>query len=567
VIIGLLAPLVTIVAIALLVRRALRHDVPAAGDGHGVRRFFQLVLLFGLMVVSAIGLAGLLARLSEPDALATRGDAFLARSVAFTVVGLPLLALVAGWVRRDLRSDPRERESSGWVAYVTLASLTSLLVTMFAANGILLWAFGVGAFEGQDLGNIVVWGAVWGLHWWLGARLVPQDLAQGHHLLGSLAGLLVSAAGLGAMFGGALKVLFGLDRPALVVGEVDPLLQGGAALAVGAPVWVLYWVRRASRSERNVTWLTYVLLAGMGGGLATVLVATSTAFYDVLVWLVGDPGTSDATEFFQSLPNAAAAALVGGLAWWYHHATLHEGGPVTQRGEVERVRDYLLAGIALGAASGGVILLMVALVEALTGTRIVAGDQAVNTLLSALTLLLVGGPVWWSFWHRGQAAAHQDPEAEYESPSRRVYLFVLLGVASLASVVSLLVGAYLFIEDILDTGLGSTTLHRMRFPIAVLVAAGAVAAYHWTVYGVQRRHTTQRAHGPRFILLVGPPRAGMVGDLARATGGTVRAWTRADGVGLPWTSEQVLDALAGIVAEEVVVVAEDDGVKVIPVHH
>jgi hypothetical protein len=566
VIIGLLVLLGAIVAIAFFARRGLREDAPAVSDGHGVRRFFQFVLLFGLVVVSAVGLAGLLGRLVEPHALATSGDAFLARSVAFAVVGVPLLALVGGWVRRDLRADPGERESSGWVAYVTLASLVSLVVTMFAADGLLLWAFGVGSFDGQDLGNVVVWGAVWGVHWWLGARLVPPGLAQGLYLLGSLVGLLVSAAGLGTVLAGVLEQFFGVARPALVVGEADPFLQGGAALAVGAPVWILYWVRRASRSERNVPWLTYVLLVGMGGGLATALTATSIASYHVLVWLVGDPGTSDAAEFFHGLPGAGAAALVGGLAWWYHHATLLQG-PASPRGEVERVRDYLLAGIALGAAAGGVILLVVALVEALTGARVVAGDQAVNTLLSALTLLLVGGPVWWFFWRRGQVAVHHDPHEEYESPSRRVYLFLLLGVASLASVVSLLVGTYFLVEDIIGTGAGSSTLHRMRFPIAILVAAGAVAAYHWTVYAVQRRQTTVRLRRPRSILLVGPPQHGFARDLAKATGGTVRTWTRTDGIGAPWSDEQVRAALAGCEADEVIVIAEADGVRVIPVRH
>jgi hypothetical protein len=209
----------------------------------------------------------------------------------------------------------------------------------------------------------------------------------------------------------------------------------------------------------------------------------------------------------------------------------------------------------------------VALVEALTGAKVVAGDRAVNTLLAALTLLLVGGPVWWLFWHRCQAAAHQDPDEEYESPSRRVYLFLLLGVASLASVVSLLVGTYFLVEDIIGTGAGSSTLHRMRFPIAILVAAGAVAAYHWAVYAVQRRLTTAHVRGPRSILLVGPPQHGFARDLAKATGGTVRTWTRTDGIGGPWSDEQVRAALAGCVADEVVVIAEADGVRVIPVHH
>lgn len=562
--IGLLFLVLAAVGVALVVRRVLRRDVTAVPDGHGVRRFFQFLLLFGLLVVSAIGTAGLLARLFERDALVTGGDAFLARSVAFTVVGVPLLAVVALWVRRDLRADPQERESFGWFAYLTLADLTSLVVSVFGANGLLLWAFGVGSFEGQDLGNLLAWGGVWAVHWWLGARLMSASLAQPRHLLGSLVGLLISATGLGTLLGGTLTLVLGLDRPSLAIGEVDPVRQGAAALAVGAPVWFLYWVRRANRSERNVGWLTYVLLPGMGGGLATALISTSMVFYDVLVWLVGAPGTEDAVEFFHGLPNAAAAAVVGGLVWWYHHATLREG-PATPRGEVERVRDYLLAGIALGAAAAGVILLVVALGEALTGTSLVAGDRAVNTLLAALTLLLVGAPVWWFFWRRGQVAARRDPEEEYDSPSRRVYLFLLLGLASLASVIALLVGTYLVVDDMLGAGLGSATLHRLRFPIAVLVAAGVVAAYHWTVYAAQRRRPTEPLRGPRFVLLVGPADSGLVHDVAKASGATVRAWTRADGVGAPWTAEQVLEALAGCVAEDVVLVDEADGPRVIPV--
>ena len=136
----------------------------------------------------------------------------------------------------------------------------------------------------------------------------------------------------------------------------------------------------------------------------------------------------------------------------------------------------------------------------------------------------------------------------------------------MASVAAVLFGTFFLVEDLLGTGVGSTTLHRMRFPIAILVAAGAVAAYHWTVYAGQRRHSAERGRGLRFILLVGPPQPGLVGDLAKATGATVRAWTRADGVGAAWSSEQVLAALTGSDAKEVVVVDEADGLTVIPVH-
>ena len=75
---GLLSLLFTVavpVVVIVLVVRAVgdrRHARP--GEGHGVRRFFQYLLLLGLMVVTVSGITGLLglavrdARSSTPAA-------------------------------------------------------------------------------------------------------------------------------------------------------------------------------------------------------------------------------------------------------------------------------------------------------------------------------------------------------------------------------------------------------------------------------------------------------------------------------------------------------------------
>lgn len=564
-IVGLLFIAVLIAVTVIGIRKVMSGQGQTTSDSHAMRRFFQYLLLFGLLTVTAIGFSGLLSRLFSRDTLIAADDAALARSVAFTVVGTPLLVIVALWTHRRIIDDPTERTSSAWASYATVTSLTALVVTMFALHDLLSWATGLQSSNDWALPNLIVWGTAWSVHWWLDARLTPDSSSQAHHLLGSLIGLGTAAVGLSALLAGSLETLLGLDDDrALLVAGPDPILRGAVTLAVGAPVWLLYWVWTASRSRRNSPWLAYVILAGIGGGLVTALVSTSFVLYDILVWLVGEPGTTDATRHFQNVPAAAGAAVVGILVWWYHHAVLAEGGRGI-RTEVERIREYLMAGIGLLAAAGGLTMVLVALIEAVAGSGVILGGSAVNTLLAALTLLIVGGPVWWYFWRLCQTAARTNPKDGHSSPSRRIYLFLLLGLATVAAVIALLVGVYFLFEDVLAGTYGSGTIRRMRFPIGILVTAGAIAAYHWTVYGGEREQIVSRLRGPRYVLLVGPPDAELAGTVARKTGGKVRALSRTDGVGTPWSAEEVLAVLGATNADEVVVLSDADGLHTIPV--
>ena len=261
-----------------------------------------------------------------------------------------------------------------------------------------------------------------------------------HHLVGSLIGLVTAAVGLAGLLAGALRSLLGLEGDVLVAGGPNPMLGGLVTLVVGAPVWFIYWVRTAARRERDPLWLAYVLLAGVGGGLVTAIAAASTLVFSVLVWLIGEPRSTDAADYFHNAPTAAGAAVVGLLVWWYHRAVLEEAG-TEERTEVRRIFDYLMAAIGLLAAAGGLATLLVALIEAVTrSAQVFVDTSAVNTLLAAATLLAVGAPVWWLSWRRIQTAVRQDPADELTSPTRRVYLFALFGVGGVVAVIAVLVG-------------------------------------------------------------------------------------------------------------------------------
>ncbi len=565
-ILGFLPTAVVIVLLVLVIRKVLARPGAGVSDVHVVRQFFQYVLLLGLLIVSASGVSGLIGRLLDRGALVETDQAELALSVAFTVVGLPLLAGVALWSRRGLTANPAEARSFGWTAYTTVATVVSLAVTMFALYDVLAWAAQERPYDSYSLGRLIIWGAVWAFHWWLGARLTPLAQAQPHHLLGSLIGLGTAAAGLAVMLSGAIQAVLDLASSTALVEGDRPIVRGAVLLVVGAPVWILYWVRTAAHSQRNPLWLAYVLLPGVGGGLITAVVSASTVLHDVLVWLVGQPDAAEASRHFQGTPTGVAAAAIGVIIWWYHHACLREAASEA-RTEVLRIYEYLMAGIGLVAAAVGLTMMLVALVEALTGSTVLVGSAAVNTLITAATLLVVGGPVWWLFWRRVQAAAQRAPDEEHASPTRRIYLFVLFGIAGVAAVVALLVGVYFVVEDILEGVLGTQTLRRVRFPIGVLMSSGAISGYHWTVYRGERAKPVAHAHGPHFVLLVGPRDSVLAHEVAHRTGSRVTTWARTDqnGSATPWTADEVMAALGDTAADDVIVLSDATGLHAIPV--
>lgn len=566
--IGALVFLVGLGALGYVVVRAARSGETGSGGSRGtaVRRFFQYLLLFGLLVVAAVGLAGLLARAVETGTVAERGEVDLARSLAFTVVGLPLFAATAVWSARRLRSDPGEARSLGWAFYATVAPITALAVTMTAAHDVLTWAFGLDRYDAAALAQLVVWGGAWAGHWWAVGRYVPRGDGQVHLIAGSLIGLGAAATGLGSLLSAALELLYdALTDVGLVGTGEQPLLGPAATIIVGGSVWVWYWVVHAARSRRTSLWHGYVLLAGVGGGLATAVISLSVLLYDVAVWLVGEPDAGTAAAHFDDVPGLLAGLAVGVVVWWYHRVALRSA-EVGARSDIDRIYEYLVAAVGLLAAAGGLTTVLVAIAEALTTGAAVEVDTApINTLLAALTLLVVGGPVWWVFWRRIERAVEADPVEEIDSTVRRVYLFVLFGVGGVVAVATLLIAMFIGFEDVLEGQFGSETLRRTRFALGILLTTGGVAAYHWVVYRSDRERAGPEAgRGPSFVLLVGRPDDETARAVGRATGARVRHWERTDAV-TAWDREALVEALTELPDDEVMVVAGPDGFEVVPI--
>lgn len=549
--------------IALAVNAGRRHGATTGSmDARSVRRIFQCALLFALFVVVAIGVAELVGRLLGAKVAEYENDSYvLAQSLAFVLVGAPLTAAMAWWTWRMHRTNPTETESPLFTAYLTLTSLTGLLMAAVAVQSVVFELIDQGSLNRDAAGQLLAWGALWAGHWVVARRVLDAGRASPHLLLGSLVGLAFGAAGLVMTLGTSLDMLL---RPGVVVPTVAGLAQGSGLLVAGALVWVRYWAMAAIRLPRRTLWLAYVLVIGVGGGLIMSIVSASRLLWSVLVWFLGDRLDQTMTQHFDTAAVEIAAVVIGGLVWWFHRSILGEAA--VARSEVRRVYEYIVAGIALVAAAAGVGTILVALIEAAT-PGIDVGMTTMNTLLAAVTLLVVGVPVWWLHWRAIRAAVAADPAHEVPVLTRRIYLVLLFGVAGVAAVVALLVAGNMFFRDLVDAQVGAATLRAMRYGLGVLIASAAVSAYHGAVFRQDRTEVVPgHATGPRAVTLVGANDPALARTLRQATGARVELWERFDQVPTAWDEAAVLAALSEHEGQDVLVISDEQGLQVLVVH-
>jgi hypothetical protein len=236
------------------------------------------------------------------------------------------------------------------------------------------------------------------------------------------------------------------------------------------------------------------------------------------------------------------------------------------RTEVTRIFEYLMSGISLVAAATGIGILVVALIESATGANVISNGDATNTLLLSLTLLLVGVPAWWMFWSRIQNMVDANPEVEVSAPTRRSYLYLLLGVGGIAAIVSLITGIFLLFSDVFQNQFGLDTFRGMRFAIGVLLTTGTVAAYHLTVYRGER-HFIRAPRTPHSIILVGPKDPELVREIVEKTGDRVQVWVADDAEHKVWSHSEVMALLAHESGQDLLILMNGNGLEAIPMVH
>ncbi|GAA3866248.1 hypothetical protein GCM10022381_07360 [Leifsonia kafniensis] len=531
-----------------------------------VRRVIVYILLFVLVTIGAIGLSGLLARvLATGTELTDGGTTGLAMSLAFTLIGGPLAALLWWSVWRRLRDEP-EQMSLAWGLYLAgmyLVSLITFSVALLATASALI----DGDWQPRDFATGVVWLGIWGWHRWMLTHPVkrPVRLRTVPIVLGSVYGLSIGVGGavntLGSLFDAAIRG----SAAATLAG--DPWWQSPLHALLwtiaGGAIWWWHWTHDDARLLKTGFANVALIVIGVLGGSMLTLTGIATALF-VLLRLAFDRSEPVQT-LLDPLGQAVAAAAVGALVWFYHWgvARLRSDG-------TRRAGALVTAGVGMVAAASGIGVILNA-VLATTATTL-AGSDTRSLLFGGISALVVGGPVWWRMW-KPTALVSVD---EIGYAGRRVYLVAVFGLSAVVALIALLTVGYRVFEFVLDPAVAGGLIERVRAPLGWLVATGLVAGYHFSVWRHDRAalpaESPARARSIDRVFLVTAadpePQKRAIED---ATGASVTVWRRADsdtdaaGAVVRPGDVDLAHALDGVVGERVLVLTGPGGrVEVIP---
>jgi len=574
-VLGNLIPLFVIVAIVMLVRRARSGDAGPGDAGVSLRRLLEYGFLAVVLGLAATGVGGLLEAVVET--VREGADGVDPPSWSFTsllVGGVALLFFVRN-LRRRFAETPGEQGALGWVLYLGLVEMASLVAWAFAADQVLEWVVDNRELGHGDLPNLVVWGAVWVVHVRLGDRVV-----DGQPVRTPLVPFAVSLAALAALAGsvGWIVALTLMEAYEAIAGYTP---WGGfregvqdvlPTLLLSGALWWWYWLRQAAHDRGSLLHHAYTLFVGVLGGFGTLVGVTIGLVVLFVNWgfAIGD---EPADEYFSNLPPMLAVAAVAALAWRHHRRLLPpaEGRP---RNDVDRAADHLAAWVGVGALLAGVTVVLFVLFHHLTPAPVGAEREATMVVIVGLPLLAIGGLVWRRFWQSIQERAG-DP-AEVGSVVRRAYLYVIFGVSGVSALATSLFLVFSVIDGAFNQSLDRQAVWDLHAPLAIAVTAGVAAGYHRRVMRADRAvlatvppasapapstapAPAPERRGPSRVVVVAADPAPLAAAVEMATGATVEMVRRGDPPPVAFDLDMARMEVAESDADALMVVVGPDG--------
>lgn len=473
----------------------------------------------------------------------------LTLSSALTVVGLPVWLIHWFAAERSVRPDRSdaalERTSTVRGLYFAVAMGALLFAAATGLRSIVMAI--VARIAGGDqlgseslaggLGLALVAGAAWAYH----VRIRTRDWSRGPMTDGGawlprsylyvavFVGLVSFLGGLTGLIDVVARVAFdqppAFSDPSASTWWTYPLADALNGLLIGGVVWLghAWYAERLIRdpgwrgdSERPARLRLAFFVAAIIATAAGTIYELGTGIGGAIARLAGATGSAT-TDLVGGIAVPIVSAVPYAVAWWWHARHMEREAAASGASDRVETEDRLelypvaLVGLAFGAVSLAWIVSL--LIDAGFGSgRVLAGADVARTELARyVPLALLGVAAWLWAWRRVMLRGAVDPLGEATSTTRRASLLIVLAAAVLAGVVSAALILYRLFGSVFGVEQSADVVSALSLPIASLVVAGLVAAYH----AVQlRRDQALRASAPVEALTMPTPEAAVGASMA-----------------------------------------------------
>ena len=547
------------------------------------KRLYFYGVSFVTLVVAANGVALLvqfLVDLIAQRTIAGGPDTQASLGLAMVVVGAPLWVLHWLYTQRQAAKQPDETASTLRKLYLYGVLFTASLVVFIAVHSLIFQVMGGDDFSAYFAGQALVWGIVWAYHWSVERR--EQAVLSGltlkrWYMYGTSVYTLI------ALFGGATGVLVELfqwaydslfqARAIISDGGVwnSAMQDGIASLLAGGVWWSFHWFYLARRDFESTLRQVYLNLFAFLGGAITALAAIGTVLYAVIRWLLGGTELLTTPDHFRVITTAVPFLFAGMALLLYHWQVLQDESRLLagRLAGAKRSFGYIMSAIGLGAAAVGIPLIVGAVIGQVLPESSIAGAEPVRDQLAfALTVLIIGVPLWYWYWPRMQRTVREGGAEERGALARRIYIYGVLGVLALAGIGSLIGFLTGLFNDLLRGDLTVDFLRNGRWMLGIIAGSGALLPYHWQVLREDQREGGEPTTTLKSVTLLasGESASELAKQLKEALGVRIRLMHAVSESGTPALSDEQMDALlesiGSVSAERLLVVVAEGQVKV-----
>ena len=504
---------IIVIAIIILATRS-KGTLPSGSGTEGMttaRHIWLYLITIIALGIFAAGVGQLLALLFDvtikgSHLIQVGGRNFnlqqLSLGLAMTVIGGPLWFFFWSAIQRRVKGNQEEIGAAMRKFSLNLILLVSALTDVVAASNFLKWLM-VGVplakFSTGGLATAIVAGVTWFYHWRVSEveghpSSVAKTLRRWYVYVLAGFGLVWLAVGLVQLINSAVVALPLWGNSLVQVNFWNDTTQMSIArIFFGGLTWYLHWFRMAREDFDSTLRQVYFYLLTISGGAITALVAIIILLYRFFIWVFGSTLSTVSLRMSPSPPFlflgwAIPTILVGLAIWGYHLRKVQEeaGRNQEKRQSAQRFYLYLMSFLGLGTLAAGLSILLGILLDSGTSLTVTSGWWR-NQLAVSLSLLLVGAPLWLYYWDRILKRVQTGGINEWRALSRRIFLYVIVGVSIVFLAADLVNIIYQLLRGILQGNFGTNFLHDSKWSLQTLIVAALLLWYHWRLLRIDQR--------------------------------------------------------------------------------